>query len=119
VGARPQRLLWVSARSGESEFSTHRFASSAMAPETIAAMRESALHAHSARLATKTPMRSADLDAAERMLARFAAAGIDINALSGQLQQEGGQALTASWKQLLKVMTDKTGASKESATALA
>jgi len=47
---------------------------------------------------------------AEVMLARFAQAAIDIDALAIQLQYEGTQSFIKSWKQLLQRIAGKAAA---------
>ena len=47
---------------------------------------------------------------AEAVLARFAKAGIDIDALAIQLQREGAQAFVKSWKELMTRIADKSDA---------
>ena len=47
---------------------------------------------------------------AEAVLARFAQAGIDVDALASQLQREGAQAFVKSWKELLQRIADKSDA---------
>jgi transaldolase len=43
------------------------------------------------------------------MLARFAAAGIDVDALGLELQQKGAAAFVASWTSLLARVAEKSG----------
>ena len=52
----------------------------------------------------------ADGGDAEAMLARFAQAGVDIDALAIQLQREGAQSFVKSWRQLLQRLADKSAA---------
>jgi transaldolase len=47
---------------------------------------------------------------AERVLARFADAGIDIDALAARLQLEGAESFVKSWKELMKRIADKSAA---------
>jgi transaldolase len=47
---------------------------------------------------------------AEDVLAQFAAAGVDVDALAGQLQQEGAEAFVASWQELLERISAKSQA---------
>jgi transaldolase len=44
------------------------------------------------------------------VLARFAAAGIDVDALAARLQVEGAQSFVKSWAELLKRIADKSTA---------
>jgi len=44
----------------------------------------------------------------EAVLAQFAQAGIDIDALAAQLQEEGAKAFVASWNELMQVIASKS-----------
>jgi len=46
----------------------------------------------------------------EALLARFAGAGIDIDALATQLQDEGAKAFVSSWNDLMTVIAGKRAA---------
>ena len=48
----------------------------------------------------------------EEVLARFAEAGIDIDALAAQLQDEGARSFVKSWKDLLACIASKREALK-------
>jgi transaldolase len=50
----------------------------------------------------------ADGGDAEATLARFAAAGIDIDALAIQLQRDGARAFVKSWQELLGRIAEKS-----------
>jgi transaldolase len=47
---------------------------------------------------------------AEQVLARFATAGVDVDALGARLQVEGAESFVKSWKELLKRIADKSAA---------
>ena len=46
----------------------------------------------------------------ETELARFAKAGVDVDALAAQLQTEGANAFSKSWNDLMDVIASKTEA---------
>jgi transaldolase len=46
----------------------------------------------------------------EQVLAEFGRAGIDIDALATQLQEEGAKSFVASWQNLLSVIASKSEA---------
>ena len=48
----------------------------------------------------------------EEVLTRFAKAGIDIDALAAQLQDDGARSLVKSWKELMACMASKREALK-------
>jgi transaldolase len=47
---------------------------------------------------------------AEEVLARFARAGIDVNALATQLQAEGAASFVKSWTELMQRIQEKSAA---------
>ena len=49
----------------------------------------------------------------EEMLEKFAKAGIDIDALGAQLQDEGASSFAKSWNELMAVIESKIAALKE------
>jgi transaldolase len=75
-------------------------------------MPEGALNA----LAEHTELGSilpADGGDCEAVLAQFAKAGIDIDALAGQLQNEGAKSFVNSWNELMNVIESKGAAIRE------
>jgi transaldolase len=46
----------------------------------------------------------------EEVLARFATAGVDVDALAGQLQDEGARSFVKSWKELLECIASRSKA---------
>ncbi len=47
---------------------------------------------------------------AERVIAGFAAAGIDVDALAQKLQLEGAESFVKSWRELMQSIKDKSAA---------
>ena len=70
------------------------------APFTVDTMPDKTLLAFAdhGELGEKMPADGGDCDA---VLARFAAAGVDVGALAAQLQDEGAESFDASWKDLM------------------
>jgi transaldolase len=60
----------------------------------------------------KTAMDGGDCEA---VLMRFAKAGVDVDALASQLQDEGANSFVKSWNELLGVISSKTAALKQAA----
>lgn len=56
---------------------------------------------------------AADGGGCEIVLAGFAKAGIDVDALAAQLQDEGAKSFVKSWKELLLVIATKSAALKK------
>ena len=78
------------------------------APFTVNTMPEATLKA----LANRKELGSilpADGGDCEEVLSRFAEAGINIDALAAQLQDEGAKSFVKSWNELMSVVDSKTG----------
>jgi len=52
----------------------------------------------------------------EEVLAQFAQAGIDVNALAAQLQNEGAESFVKSWNDLMTVISSKSASLDKSVT---
>jgi len=109
AGARPQRLLWASTGSKDPQASASLYVEALAAPGTIDTMPEKTLRAFAAQGELRGVM-AVDGGDAETMLATFAEAGIDIDALSQRLQQEGASSFGKSWKKLLGRIAEKSNA---------
>ena len=107
AGARPQRLLWASTGTKDPEASDVLYIEALAAPLTVNTMPEETLQAF-ADHGTVRPALSRDGGDAEQMLARFAKAGVDHDALAAQLQKEGADAFVKSWSDLLAVIGAKS-----------
>jgi transaldolase len=105
-GARPQRLLWASTGTKDPAASDVLYVEALAAPLTINTMPEETLLAFADHGKVLDPL-SADGEDAEEVLARFAAAGIDVSALAARLQEEGKEAFDASWKELLESISSE------------
>jgi transaldolase len=107
AGARPQRLLWASTGSKDPTASETLYVEALAAPDTIDTIPEKTLHAF-AQHGQIGRLMANDGDDAEATLARFAQAGIDIDALATQLQRDGTQSFVKSWQELLQRIADKS-----------
>ena len=107
AGAVSQRLLWASTGTKDPDASPTLYVEALAAPDTINTIPEKTLHAF-AKLGVLKGVMAADSREAEAMLARFAQAGIDIDALALQLQREGAASFVKSWQQLLQRIADKS-----------
>ena len=47
------------------------------------------------------------------VLAQFAQAGVDVDVLAAQLQEEGAKSFVKSWNELISVIASKSGALKQ------
>ena len=111
-GAQPQRLLWASTGTKDPRASDTLYIEALAAPDTINTMPEKTLHAFAEHGTVREAMRPDGGDA-DAMLAKFAQAGIDVDDVARQLQDEGAQAFVASWTELIQRIADKRGTSTD------
>jgi len=109
AGARPQRLLWASTGTKDPKASDTLYVEALAAPDTIDTIPEKTLRAFAEHGELKGVMAEDGADA-EAVLATFAKAGIDIDALATQLQRDGAQAFVKSWTELMTRIADKSDA---------
>ena len=105
-GARPQRVLWASTGTKDPAASDILYVKALAAPFTVNTMPEGTLKA----LAKHTRLGSilsADGGDCEQVLRQFAEAGIDIDSLAAQLQEEGAKSFVKSWNELMAVIASK------------
>lgn len=109
AGARPQRLLWASTGSKDPDASDTLYVEALAAPDTIDTIPEKTLRAFAdhGRLGG---VLAVDGGEAETMLARFARAGVDIDALAARLQVDGALSFVKSWQELMQRIADKSAA---------
>jgi len=108
-GARPQRLLWASTGTKDPGASDVLYVEGFASPFTVNTMPEPTLHAFAdhGEVGEHVPGDGGD---AEEVLARFAEAGVDVEALAERLQQEGKDAFVKSWDDLMGSIESKRGA---------
>jgi transaldolase len=108
-GARKQRMLWASTGTKDPSAPADLYVSALAAPETIDTMPEKTLLSFADKGRISGVM-SRDGGDCESVLAKFAAAGIDVEALARRLQQEGAASFVKSWAELMKRIADKSAA---------
>ena len=111
AGARPQRLLWASTGTKDPYASDLLYIEALAAPFTVNTMPEGTLNAlaEHGEIGRILPAHGGDC---EEVLTRFARAGIDIDALAAQLQDEGARSFVKSWKELLDCIASRSEALK-------
>jgi transaldolase len=111
AGARPQRLLWASTGTEDPSASDLLYIEALIAPFTVNTMPESTLSAlaEHGNIDHVLPPHGGDCEA---VLTRFAEAGIDIDALAAQLQDEGARSFVKSWKELMGCIASESEATK-------
>ena len=107
----PQRLLWASTGTKDPKASDILYIKALAAPFTVNTMPEGTLKAL-ADHGEIGPIMAADGGDGEKVLDQFAKAGIDIDALGAQLQEEGAESFVKSWNDLLECIASKSKALK-------
>jgi len=115
LGARPQRLLWASTGTKDPTASDVLYVKALAAPYTVNTMPEKTLLALS-RQKELGSILPADGGDCEEVLKQFSDAGIDVDALAAQLQDEGAKAFVKSWNELMSVIDSKTLALRKAAS---
>jgi transaldolase len=113
-GAWPQRLLWASTGTKDPLAPDVLYIKALAAPFTVNTMPEGTLKALAKHRQLGAIM-AADGGDCEAVLAQFAKAGIDIDALAARLQEEGAKSFVTSWNELMGVIASK-GAALATAT---
>ncbi len=109
AGARPQRLLFASTGTKDPSLPGAFYVTALAAPNTVNTMPEETLEA-TAALASVGAAQSEDGGDSEAMLAKVAAAGVDVAALGETLQIEGRDSFDKSWSDLLADIGRKASA---------
>jgi transaldolase len=109
AGARAQRLLWASTGVKDPQASDILYVKALAAPFTVDTMPEATLKAFGDH-GEVGGMLAPDGGDCETVLAGFAKAGIDIDALAVRLQDEGAASFVKSWNELMACIDSKSAA---------
>ncbi len=114
AGARPQRLLFASTGTKNPKASDVLYIEQLAAPLTINTMPEGTLKAFAnhGELGAAIPADGGDC---EKVLAQFAGAGVDYDALATKLQDEGAASFVKSWSELMAVIASKSASLEKAA----
>ena len=106
-GGRPQRLLWASTGTKDPSASDILYIRALAAPFTINTMPEGTVKAFAdhGEVGGIIPPDGGDC---EEVLAQFAKAGVDVDALAAKLQDDGAKSFVKSWDELMKVISAKS-----------
>ena len=109
AGARPQRPLWASTGTKDPQASDVLYIKALAAPFTVNTMPEGTLKAlaEHGQIGDILPADGGDC---EDVIAQFTRAGIDVDALAAQLQDEGAKSFVKSWHELMEVISSKSAA---------
>jgi len=108
-GARPQRPLWASTGTKDPKASDVLYVKALASPYSVNTMPEGTLKALADHGQLSEPL-PADGGDCEEVLAQFGKAGIDIDALAAQLQEEGAKSFVNSWHELMEKINSKSAA---------
>ena len=106
LGARPQKPLWASTGTKNPVYSDVLYVSELIGPDVINTMPEHTLRAFADHGVVARTL-DADPLAAERMLAAAAGAGLDLAAITSQLEREGVRSFCDSYHRLLDCIERK------------
>ena len=106
-GARPQRLLFASTGTKDPKARDVLYVEALAAPFTVNTMAEATLKAfadHGSPGAAPVP----DGGSSAQIIKNFEQSGVSIEALAGQLQDQGAKAFVNSWNELMAVIAAKS-----------
>lgn len=106
-GARPQRPLWASTGTKNPAYSDTRYVAELIGPDVISTMPEQTLRAFADHGQVR---RTLDAGAGERVLADVAAAGVDLDAVTSELERAGVRSFCDSYHQLTDCIEAKLAA---------
>jgi transaldolase len=109
AGARPQRPLWASTGTKAPSYSDVLYVERLIAPGVINTMPLATLRAF-ADHGIVEPDLGPDPSAARRVLVAAAADGVELDAITAELEREGVQAFCDSYAELLRCIEGKRGA---------
>jgi transaldolase len=114
AGAHSQRLLWASTGTKDPTASEVLYVETLAAPFTVNTVPEATLKAlvNHKKLTSILPADGGD---SEEVLSQFANAGIDLDALAAQLQEEGAKSFVKSWQELMSQIVSKGAVHRKAA----
>lgn len=105
-GAHAQRLLWASTGTKDPKMPDTFYVKALAAPFTVNTMPEATLKAFGDHGIVNDAI-SFDQDSIDRVTEQFSRAGIDVDALGRDLQDQGAQSFVQSWAELMDVISAK------------
>ncbi len=109
LGASRQRPLWASTGTKNPDYSDTLYVAELIGPDVISTVPDHTLHAFADHGRVERTL-DADPTGAARTLADAAAAGIDLAAITAQLEREGVKAFCDSYRELLGSIEGRLGA---------
>jgi transaldolase len=109
AGARPQRPLWASTGTKNPTYSDVLYVEGLIARDVINTMPQATLRAFADHGRVGPPLDD-DARASETLLHRAAEAGLDLDAITAELERDGVRKFCASYRDLLQRIVDALGA---------
>jgi len=106
--------LWASTGTKDPKASDVLYVKALAAPFTVNTMPEATLTALADHGELGSIM-AADGGSAEEVISEFDKAGIKVDALAAQLQEQGAKSFVKSWNDLMAVIDNKSGVLKQAA----
>jgi transaldolase len=106
-GAMPQRPLWASTGTKNKAYSDVLYVESLIGPDTVNTVPPDTLEAFLDHGQVGPTLTS---DSGQEALAALRGLGVDLDAITRELEAEGVAAFQESWNQLLASVTQKAGA---------
>jgi transaldolase len=116
LGARPQRLLWASTSTKNPAYSDVKYVEALIGPETINTLPVETLEAYRNH-GDPAPRLEQGMEKAGEVLERLSRAGIDVAAVTQQLEDEGVKKFDQAFDQLMASLEQKQAATARSTTA--
>jgi transaldolase len=105
-GASPQRLLWASTSTKNPAYNDVKYVEALIGPETINTMPLETLNAYRSH-GNPAPRLTEGVTKAQQVLQRLTAVGIDLDAVTQQLEDEGVQKFIKPFDLLLSTLQEK------------
>ncbi len=106
MGAKPQRLLWASTSTKNPNYSDVKYVEALLGPDTVNTLPLSTLNAYRDHGDPK-PRLEQGIDAAQHKLAHLEKAGVDLHAVTAQLEKEGIEKFIKPYDQLMKTLEER------------
>ncbi len=106
LGAKPQRLLWASTSTKNPNYSDVKYVEALLGPNTVNTLPLSTLNAYRDHGDPKSRLEQ-DIESADHRLGRLEKVGIDLHALTEQLEEEGIEKFIKPYDQLMKTLEEK------------
>ena len=113
-GAKPQRLLWASTSTKNKDYSDVKYVEALIGPDTVNTVPMGTLDAYRDHGQPANRLQE-DMDGAVRRLGQLREVGIDLGAVTRQLEEEGIQKFIKPFNSLMAVLEEKR---KEGAVAV-